>query len=168
MRTAIIPAQITSVEDKIGKLSIQQATLLGLPLLSGFGLAAILPPSGSLSLYKIVIVGALFVICGILAVRVQERIIMQWLILFIRYSNRPQYYVYNKNSAYLRDTKTPDIPELAEESIALRSKRQPARGITIAQHEFARIDRYMKNPKTSLKFEVGKKGELYVKVAEVE
>lgn len=168
MRISIVPAQITTVEDKIaGNISVQQAALLGIPILLGFIIAVVFPPSGQFVTYKIAIVFGLFIICGSLAIRIKDRIIAQWLKLFAVYYARPLYYVYDKNSTYLRFDKaegvTPDEVSQAQQPV----KQLPVITTNISPKEFVRLEQFATDIRAGMKFEVGKKGELNVRITEV-
>ena len=167
MRVSIVPAQITTVEDKIaGNVSVQQAMLLGVPILFGFIIALVFPPSGQFVAYKIAIVLGLFIICGSLAIRIKERIVAQWLKLFVIYSARPLHYIYDKNSTYLRDTEpTEAVPEEIIES--QRIKKPIITPSNISPKEFVRLEQLATDIRAGMKFEVGKKGELNVRITEV-
>lgn len=167
MRVSIVPAQITTVEDKIaGNVSVQQAMLLGIPILFGFIIALVFPPSGQFVAYKIAIVITLFVICGSLAIRIRDRIVAQWLKLFVIYCARPEHYVYDKNSSYLR------IPEVVEVPVQEEAGGESPKKLTFVQNnispkEFVRLEQFAMDAKAGIKYEVGKKGELNVRVTEV-
>ena len=167
MRISIVPAQITTVEDKIaGNVSVQQAMLLGVPILFGFIIALLFPPSGQFVAYKIAIVLGLFIICGSLAIRIKDRIVAQWLKLFVIYSARPLYYVYDKNSTYLREAEAINV--ITEEINTIQPIKKPL--ITtnnISPKEFARLEQFAIDVRAGIKYEVGKKGELNVHVTEV-
>ncbi|HMI08969.1 MAG TPA: hypothetical protein VK497_01050 [Candidatus Saccharimonadales bacterium] len=167
MRISIVPAQITTVEDKIaGNVSVQQAMLLGIPILIGFIIALVFPPSGQFVTYKIVIVISLFIICGSLAIRIKDRIVAQWLKLFVIYSARPLYYVYDKNSTYLRDTDTTEV--ISETVVEVQStKKQIITTSNISPKEFVRLEQFATDTRAGMKFEIGKKGELNVHITEV-
>jgi hypothetical protein len=169
MRISIVPAQITTVEDKIaGNISIQQAALLGIPILFGFVVALVFPPSGQFVAYKITIVAILFAICGSLAIRIKGRIVAKWIKLFAIYSARPRYYIYDKNTSYLRDDQQDSLT--ATETVETTSiiKKPKLQAKNIAAHEFARLEQLALDARASMKFEVGKKGELNVRITEVE
>ncbi len=167
MRISIVPAQITTVEDKIaGNVSVQQAMLLGIPILFGFIIALVFPPSGQFVAYKIAIVLGLFVVCGSLAIRIKDRIVAQWLKLFVIYSARPLYYIYDKNSSYLRNTET--IDAINEEIVTTQPIRKPIVTMNnISPKEFIRLEQFTNDVRAGMKFEIGKKGELNVRVTEV-
>lgn len=110
MRSQVIPAQITTVEDKIaGNLSLTQLMLLLQPVLVTSLMYVLLPPSMSFVLYKVIGAVLFSVFCVTLAVRYKERIVAEWLIMLIRYNTRPKYYVYNKNSVAFRRIIKPEV-----------------------------------------------------------
>lgn len=167
MRISIVPAQITTVEDKIaGNVSVTQAMLLGVPILFGFIIALVFPPSGQFVAYKISIVIGLFIICGSLAVRVKDRIVAQWLKLFVIYSARPLHYVYDKNSTYLRETEMADVI-IEETTVEQQVKKPIATTSAISPKEFVRLEQFATDERAGMKFEIGKKGELNVRITEV-
>lgn len=167
MRISIVPAQITTVEDKIaGNVSVQQAALLGIPILLGFIIAVVFPPSGQFVAYKIAIVFGLFIVCGSLAVRIKDRIIAQWLKLFAVYCARPLYYVYDKNSTYLRFNGVEEIV-VDEVNEAQSVKKPPIITTSISPKEFVRLEQFATDVRAGMRFEVGKKGELNVRITEV-
>ena len=88
--TRIVPAEVISVEDRlVGWLSLVQAGLLGLPL----GLAGLLllaSPRLEVVAYKVLLVGAVGLVCGSLAVRVRDRLAGDWLLVGRRYAGRPR------------------------------------------------------------------------------
>ena len=167
MRISIVPAQITTVEDKIaGNVSVPQAMLLGIPILLGFIIALVFPPSGQFVAYKIAIVMGLFIICGSLAIRVKDRIIAQWLKLFAIYCARPLHYVYDKNSAYLRGVDTAEV--IPEKVVEVQPTKKPITTTNnISPKEFVRLEQFATDTRAGMKFEIGKKGELNVRVTEV-
>lgn len=158
---------MTTVEDKIaGNISVQQAVLLGIPLLFGFVVALVFSPSGQFVAYKIAIVLGLFIICGSLAIRIKDRIVAQWLKLFVIYGSRPLHYVYDKNSTYLRDA---EPIEVASEEVveSQRVKKPITTPSNISPKEFVRLEQFTTDIRAGMKFEVGKKGELHVRITEV-
>jgi hypothetical protein len=167
MRVSIVPAQITTVEDKIaGNVSVQQAMLLGVPILFGFIIALVFPPSGQFVAYKIAIVLGLFIICGSLAIRIKDRIVAQWLKLFVIYSARPLHYIYDKNSTYLRNTEPIEV--VSEEVVESQLIKKPIiTSSNISPKEFVRLEQFATDVRAGMKFEVGKKGELNVRITEV-
>lgn len=167
MRISIVPAQITTLEDKIaGNVSVQQAALLGVPILFGFIIALLSPPSGQFVAYKIAIVFGLFLVCGSLAIRIKDRIVAQWLKLFVIYSARPLRYVYDKNSTYLRNSEAIEFTQ--EKTVNTKPAKKPAVTLkNITSKEFVRLEQFATDARAGMKFEIGKKGELNVRITEV-
>lgn len=104
MKTTAIPAQVTTVEDKIaGNLSMTQIILLLVPLFASIFIYALLPERLHFTPYKIGLIFLVLVAFLTLAVRVKERIILTWLILLVSYHLRPHVFVFDKNDPYLRE-----------------------------------------------------------------
>ena len=104
MRTTVIPAQITTVEDKIaGNLNLTQLMLMVASLFIGVAVYAVLPNRLHFSFYKLPLFAVDFIICFGLALRIKEKIVLNWLIILLSFYLRPGYYVANKNDIYLRD-----------------------------------------------------------------
>jgi hypothetical protein len=168
MRTSIVPAQITTVEDKIaGNFSMQQALLLGSPLILGFFLALLMPPTGQFVLYKVIIVTIFFIIMGPLAIRIKDRIIAQWLHLIILYMIRPSYYVYDKNSTYLRDYEVPN-ETISDNKVYMIKSTMPYKHPDIAPQEKLRLEKLTKDTRVNLHFKINRRGSLDVKFTEIE
>ncbi|OGE78057.1 hypothetical protein A3J19_01100 [Candidatus Daviesbacteria bacterium RIFCSPLOWO2_02_FULL_41_8] len=104
MRTTVIPAQITTVEDKIaGNFNLTQILLLLASLFIAVGIYAVLPARLHFSVYKIPLIIAGFFVCCTLALRIKDRVVLNWLFILAGYYLRPAYYVSDKNDVYLRD-----------------------------------------------------------------
>src|SRR3989339_487431 len=118
MRTTIIPAQITTVEDKIaGSLNMTQILILMAPLLWTAIIYILLIPSMKLTSFKLVLIIISTATSGILALRIKDKIVAEWLGVLLKYRLRPKYYLFNKNDLTGR---TLDIPELPVEQIVTR------------------------------------------------
>lgn len=127
MKTAIVPAQITTVEDKVaGNLSVQQLILLVTPLFISGGVFALLPPSFGIVIYKIVIVSVVALICLAAAIRVRGTLLVYWIARLLRYTLRPRIYVYRRNDTALRTTiRVPKaVPNKVVEEPAQRVPKQ--------------------------------------------
>lgn len=169
MRTTVIPAQITTVEDKIaGNLSMTQIVILMIPIFFGTLLFALFPPTMHVVLYKIPPVLFVLLISLFLSLRIKGKVVANWLIVLLSYNLRPRFYVFNKNDSYLRD-----VPQLEavvqKQTVAVKAKKDillPAK--TFSVKELKKMEAFIKNPNYSLSLKPGKKGELYVAVSEVE
>lgn len=166
MKTVIVPAQITTVEDRVaGNLSMTQLGLITSPLLVNTTLYIVLPPGLQIAAYKIVILVFAACLLPSLAIRIKGKVVISWFAIFVHYMLRPQRYLLDKNDLYLRDT-AHDMPapqmtnEVAEETgLAIQ---QPI--VTVA--ETIQVQTMLDNPNLSLHFKRGKKGGLDVIVAE--
>jgi hypothetical protein len=105
MKMTVVPAQVTTVEDRIiGSLGFSQILLLVIPIFVSAGVFALVPPFMGSAIYKYVIIGAVFMFFGVLAIRIKGKILAFWLVTILRYNLRPKYYLYNKNTESLRET----------------------------------------------------------------
>lgn len=113
MRTTIIPAQITTVEDKVaGSLNMTQVLILMTPILWTAIVYILLMPSMKLTSLKLVLIIISTTISGILALRIKDKIVAQWLGVLLKYRLRPKYWLYNKNDITNRIVDIPDIPDI--------------------------------------------------------
>ena len=167
MRTTTVPAQITTVEDKIaGELNIMQLLLLVTPV---FGSAAIyvgLPPFFASAPYKIVVIVCLFVVFGTLAIRIKGKIVLAWLMILARYSARPRYYLFNKNDTYMRDIPKSEVQQEVVEKTEAK-KAEPAPQPRLSTADLVQIEQLITNPEANLHFRTDKKGALSVHITEV-
>lgn len=117
MRTRVIPAQITTVEDKIaGNLSLTQIIILLSPVLFATLVYITLPPSMMFVWYKLSLTLVFAVFSILLSIRVKGKIIASWLIVLLKYNARPKYYIFNKNEIFERVTYSPqeEVPTQIE------------------------------------------------------
>ncbi|HSX35950.1 MAG TPA: PrgI family protein [Patescibacteria group bacterium] len=167
MKTTTVPAQITTVEDKIaGNLSLSQLLLLAAPAFIGTAIYIILPPTLNISPYKIVCMLVLVAIFGSLAIRVKGKILLLWGIIIVRYNLRPRYYVFNKNDMHLRDAASMKIDEIDDEPVVAKQ----AKHIQLPQLSTAdtvMLEGIIADPKANLRFMTDKKGALNVRFNEV-
>ena len=155
MKTNPIPAQVTTVEDKIAaNLSLAQLILLLAPLFISVFLFAVLPERMYFNLYKIVLMALSLIIFSVLAIRVKERIVLTWLILLVAYYLRPHLFVFDKNDDYLRkDKPQPDnkVKKAAsnQQNPVKKEKKNPLSVLNLIQLENLLNAR---NTKMSIKF----------------
>lgn len=166
MKRSIVPAQITTVEDRVfGNLTPYQAGLISLPLIFGVLFYATLPPHFRLKLYKICIIAGLELIGTILSIRVNDQMLIFWLITRLRYNLRPRYYVYDKNDVYLRNI--PEFTPVMAEKRAAKDNAEPSEIQEVAVHDAVRIEEIMADERVNLRFKTGKKGRLHVIANEI-
>lgn len=156
MRTTVIPAQITTVEDKIaGNLNLTQIVLLLLALLSAVFMYAVLPPKATFQVYKIPFIVLSMLTFAILSLRVKNRVIINWIVLLASYYFRPAFYVANKNDLYLRDVIL-DIPVRIKSSKAT-SLKKAKKEVEVPMFNPVNVERILgiSRAKLSFKFEKG-------------
>lgn len=171
MKTTTVPAQVTTVEDKIaGNLTLSQLLLLITPLFVGSIIYVIVPRPMHLSIIKAALSFLILVICGMLAIRIKGKIVLFWLITVLRYALRPRYYIYNKNDLYLRESeelKWTPIQQASEEppEIAEATSLTPVAEMTPIQR--LRLENAMADPRSKLHFIANRRGGLRVHITEV-
>lgn len=169
MRTTIVPSQITTVEDRIaGRLGLSQLLLLICPIFGGSAVFVILPPFFSYAAYKIVLIVGVASLSALLAIRIKGKILLFWAITLCRYSQRPRYYLFNKNSSHTREIATAfetneDNAEAAPIKVTI-----PASRVSLTTAERVRIESLIADPEANMHFTTNKKGELRVHLTEVQ
>lgn len=169
MKSTIVPAQITTVEDKIaGSLSMSQLVLLCTPIFIDGVLYILFPPGLKFVLYKVVLCIAIALICASMAVRIKGKILLLWAIVIVRYNLRPRLYVLDKNDTYLRDTleitealETEDMPDAA--SVAAEPHVEVVTPLNVAH-----IQQLLLDHRAELAIQPTKKGGFRVILTEVE
>ena len=167
MKFTVVPAQVTTVEDRIaGNLSVIQMALLALPVFGGSFLFAILPPFMDGALYKYVLLGLLVVVSGLLAIRIKGKILLSWLLIMVRYNLRPSLYVYDKRTLNGREV----VKAFARnnEAVEKKAKERKAKLPSVSAVDTARIMKLIGHPAANLRFEVSKKGGLNVRYTQIE
>lgn len=168
MKVTVVPAQITTVEDRIaGSLGLNQLLLLSLPVFGGSALYIVLPPTMHSSLYKVIAIATLALVCSILAIRVKGKILLLWLVVILRYNLRPRYYVFNKNSLTSRDIYEPEQPQQEPSQVAdATPKRRRLSPLSLG--DTAKLQAILENPAANLTFVANKKGGLNVFITEID
>lgn len=167
MKTQVIPAQITTVEDKIaGNFNITQILLLMAPVFWAAIVYVLLFPRLQFIWYKVPMILIVFVLCGALSLRIKGKVLLHWLVIIFRYNIRPKYYVFNKNESFMR---TLDLPVFEKKGKALLNKTAVKKEIkretpTLSIRGLVRLENLIADPKYSFSLKSGKKGSLYVAV----
>ena len=108
MRTTVIPAQITTVEDKIaGSLNLTQLMLLMVPVFWTTIVYTLFTPMMHVVWYKLPLVLVVLIISLSLAIRINGVVVFNWLFVILNYKLRPKLYVFNKNDSYLKEIDLP-------------------------------------------------------------
>jgi hypothetical protein len=166
MKTAIVPAQVTTVEDRIvGNLNFSQMILLVLSVFLSALVFAGLPPLMTISPYKVVFVTWLITICYLLAVRVKGKIVAVWLGTLLKYYVRPKYFIYNKNSIASRNLYTSRSQEAHDDADTSISAYDPV--AMLRPEDFVEVNDLLANPEAELRFETTKAGGLNVRFKKI-
>lgn len=166
MRSTVVPAQVTTVEDKIaGQLGLSQILLLTIPIFGGSAAFVFLPPFFNYALYKILIIAVLVIVSGILAIRIKGKILLAWIGIAISYNMRPQYYVFDKNTDHLRYEKFHGkLTDDAEADSRGVSVHGTATSLSIPDRVAA--ERIIENPDANVHYKTDRKGRIRVYVTE--
>ncbi len=166
MKTTVVPAQVTTVEDKIaGNLTFIQIMLLIIPLIVGTIIYAITPPSMHLSTLKLILVVFQFCLFGSLAIRFKGKILMDWLVIVLKYAMRPRVYIFTKNDLTGRD-----VPVIKATDFKNRTaKKSSDKNKKVAQEVDVNISNksILDDSKVSISVKLSKKGGLDVSLKKV-
>lgn len=111
MRSTIIPAQITTIEDTIaGNLTLTQILLLLSPVLFTASAYVFLPERMSFTVYKIPVILFVSFLFVILSIRIKNKLVLSWSIILLAYFFRPKLYLFDKNSNFLRELPSSTVP----------------------------------------------------------
>jgi hypothetical protein len=165
MKSTIIPAQITTVEDRFsGNLSLQQILLLSGSVFNGFAIYVFMPSFLKLEAYKIVLMMVSFFVISGTAVRINGKLVLFWIITIFKYNQRPQYFVFNKNSMQCREGKTNNEIKINN---AIPVKKASVKMLPISFEDRSTLHELINRPLADISFSIGKRGELYVNFRKV-
>ncbi|OGL21455.1 hypothetical protein A2707_05470 [Candidatus Saccharibacteria bacterium RIFCSPHIGHO2_01_FULL_45_15] len=167
MKTTVVPAQVTTVEDKVaGSLSLQQLIMLTSPIFLGSVVYVLFPPFFKAEPYKIVIITVVFAVFATLAIRIKGRLLIQWIGVLLRYNQRPRFHIYDKNDTYLRN-KYDETPTAKVTKQPPNKVTSPVITATVPIHDKARLEQIVTDPRAKLTFQTNKKGGLNVHIQEI-
>jgi hypothetical protein len=168
MKTTIVPAQVTTVEDKItGSLGTSQLLLLITPIFIGSVLFVVMPPFFSYAVYKVVLIVLLVAVFALLAIRIKGKILLLWLIVLWRYNARPKYYVYDKNYLHMRnDDKRQTFMNEDVSNVSDRNDEVLVPSMSIA--DAFKVEQLIMHPEANFRLEFNKKGRLSVHITEIQ
>ena len=155
MRTTIIPAQITTVEDKIaGSLNMTQILILMFPVLWTALIYILFAPAMKLVPYKLGLIGVVIMICLILVIRIKDKIVAEWLGVVLRYQFRPKYWLYNKNDIANRIIDIPDIPDIAISKRKTTKKASSDQKTEINISDLVRLEQLIDSGKVAVRYQM--------------
>lgn len=104
MKTTVVPAQITTVEDRIaGSLTLPQIVLLVMSMVIGSLIYAVVIPKMHFGAIKMTLIAIEFIFFGGLALRFNGKILGEWLVILLRFNSRPRRYIFTKNDTIHRE-----------------------------------------------------------------
>lgn len=166
MKITVVPAQVTTVEDRIlGSLSFSQMMLVVGPIFIGAGMFASLPPVMEGSPYKYIMIALLISMGSMLAIRIKGKIIALWLVVIVRYNLRPKYYLFNKNSYVNRRDYSVASQQLDEDEPAETESSVVSR---LSLPETIKALAAISDSSSKVQFITTKKGGLHVRLTEIE
>lgn len=170
MRVTVVPAQVTTVEDRIiGSLGFTQILLLVVPVFTSAGIFALAPPFMGIATYKYALMATTTLIFCLLAIRIKGKIVASWLATILRYNLRPKYYLFNKNTMALREDYPVRNTSKTTNTVKASSPKKAANyHIEIDPLSATRILAAIENPTADIRFETDRKGGLHVRFSEVE
>lgn len=152
MRTTIIPAQITTVEDKIaGSLNMTQILLLITPILVDALIFVALYPQNKINIYKSILMLVITAFLSLLALRIKGKIVLMWLTVLIIYQLRPKYYLFNKNSIYQRETDFV-VNESIKNKLIKKEKIIKTKNLDLSIIDLIKLERIMNSNKLAVNF----------------
>lgn len=155
MKIQRIPAQITTVEDKIaGNLNLTQIILLILPIFIFLIMYNIFIPAW----YKIPLFLILGVIPPLLAIRFKQKLILNWLTILLRYNMRPKYYVFNKNDLCGRAVNLFPVEKNQKVKKTTAADKRQAVSPTVSFGDLIKLEDLLTNPNYSFSMKSQKKG----------
>ncbi len=161
MRTTVIPAQITTVEDTIaGNLNLTQILILMFPVIFTTLLYALFPEPMKITIYKIALSLASAMVCIILAIRVKGKVILNWLLILTTYYARPKTFVFNKNDDYLRSMDMPiEVNEKPLPAIEIKKASAHTKGnLSQNDSDIAKAESFVLSKNISIRFKLNRKG----------
>jgi len=168
MRITVVPAQITTVEDRVaGSLTFVQIVLLVISLVIGAAIYSGMAPKIHFSSVKLTLIALDFLIFGVLAIRWGGKIIADWLIIYLRYSARPRRYIFTKNDLIHRDIiieTTKEIVKVNAQAAEKKTKKQKM--LTLLEQ--SKMDQLFAENALSVSFKISKKGGVDVSLKQTE
>ena len=158
MRTTIIPAQITTVEDKIaGSLNMTQIIILMVPVLWTAVVYIIFLPTMRLMPYKFVLIFLSLLVCLTLALRIKDKIVAEWLGVLFQYRLRPKYYLFNKNNITGRELVIPELPVENAPAKKVARKSTKVNDIDLTLSDVVKLNNLIASGKVALRYQFTKK-----------
>lgn len=164
MRTTTVPAEMTSVEDRIvGSLTLRQLVLLMAPLFIGAIIFCVLPPKIKIDPYKLVVWLSISIPLVVLAVRIKGSLVLDWFILLYAYGSRAKTYVADKNSSIARSPVFRTKAKTTPLTVPLAQTPKPSPPTIIPTYTTA-LEEILNDPRKQITFIHSRKGALHVRI----
>jgi len=165
MKTAIVPAQITTVEDRIaGNFTFSQLAFIAAPVALSAIVYVVFIPKLQLSILKLAMMVLLFALIAPLAIRVHGKTLATWFVVCVRYAMRPRIYVHTKADLMGRHLSLVQAAA-SEESTTENSGRALPEPRPL--HEHIRVKQLLEDPNVSISFELDQKGGIDVSLTPI-
>ena len=169
MKTTTVPAQVTTVEDRFaGNLSLSQLLLLVCPVFISCLVYVVFPPFIKLSIFKVCLSALIFLVFTIMSIRIKGKIILMWLLLVLKYRQRPRYYLFNKNDLNLRVLVVEEPEEVNVVKTRVVEDAEPQPSIKLATPDLVRLELAIADPRSNFNFKTNKNGVLSVHITEIQ
>ncbi|MFA4996430.1 MAG: PrgI family protein [Patescibacteria group bacterium] len=163
MKTTVVPAQITTVEDRIaGNLTFTQIIMLIVPLITSTIVYILIPPRSGFTTFKIVLIVLQFMVFGTLAIRVRGKILIEWLAIYLKYKLRPRIYIFTKNDQAGREAVI--IEEKEKKVVEKLPVIEKLKSVDNSTHFNPDARRLLDNSTLSFRFGISKKGGIDVSI----
>jgi hypothetical protein len=166
MRTTIVPAQITTVEDRIsGNLTFSQVLLLISALLIASVFYLALPPHRGFGNTKVAVMVVECIFFAVLTLRIQGRIMADWLVLYLRFAVRPRIYVFTKNDLTSRETAGEEYKKVIQ---PMKVTPSHVTSNSLSLPEQLKLTKLLANPSLTVRFALTKKGGIDVSLTPID
>ncbi len=163
MKTTVVPAQITTVEDRIaGSLTLPQIVLLVMPMVIGALMYAVIAPKMHFGTIKTTLIAIEFIFFGGLALRINGKIVGEWLVIYLRFSSRPRRYVFTKKDITHREVIVENEIKTKLKQVQNNEIKKTDKPLTLLEE--SHIGKIFNNNNLSISFKPSKKGGLDVQL----
>jgi hypothetical protein len=91
-----------------------------------------------------------------------------WLVLVLRYRNRPKYYLYNKNDSTFRKLETEPLKSVEPIKAQVIVETEESSELNLTTPDLARLEIAIADPRSNFNFRQTKKGVLSVHITEIQ
>lgn len=167
MKTTTVPAQVTTVEDKIaGSLNLTQLMLLCAPIFLSAVLYILLPPLVKFTYTKLALFIVLIIGFSTLSLRIRGKLVVQWIVIIGRYNLRPRYFVYDKNDQHLRMHNQSPKQTIKKSAVTELKKSLPILP-KLPMPQLVALQEAVNDPRAKLTLNVSRKGGFDVRITEI-